>query len=111
MFMGIQIEGRVWEVWLISVIIFVITGLILYQRKRSFSYLFLSIFWIYSTFIVDSVFFRWLLVGLLLKLAGGHARCRPINLAPLYFGPYLDAGRVFLYGMQNIILTIPLDLA
>ncbi len=40
MFMGIQIEGRVWEVWLISVIIFVITGLILYQRKRSFSYLF-----------------------------------------------------------------------
>lgn len=80
MFMGIQIEGRVWEVWLISVVIFVITGLILYQKKRSFSYLFFCQFSGYtrrSSQILS--FFRWLLVGLLLKLAGGHARCRQLT--------------------------------
>lgn len=107
--MGIQIEDRVWEVWPISVVVFVITGFILYQKKKSFSYLFfLSIFWIYLTFVVDSVFFPMAISGDFAEASRRSCLLPSINLAPLYFGSYPDVGRVLLYGMQNIILTIPL---
>lgn len=108
MFMEVQIEDRVWDVWPISVITFVITGFILYRKKRSFSYLFfLSIFWIYLTFVVDSVFFPMAISGAFAEASRKSCPLPSINLMPLYFGPYPEPGRVFLYCIQNIILTVP----
>lgn len=108
MLMSVDFGGRTWDMWPISVLAYVFTAFILYQKKYNVSYIFfLAIFWIYLTFAIDAVFFPMAIFGAFADASRQNCPLPQINLVPFYFGPYPDVKRVFTSNLQNILLTVP----
>jgi glycopeptide antibiotics resistance protein len=94
--------------WPLSVLAFMIVAPLLYYRGISLSrLLFVLVFWIYITFAIDKVFFPMDISGDYADTMREYASLPPVNVIPLYFGPYAGFTSVFIQSVQNVILTIP----
>lgn len=90
---------------LLGIAILAILIVILWHKKKSFSYLFFfSVFWIYLLYVVSVIVFPFPMI----KFSAGETFKPSINLIPFYFGSCGELPNAcFMNIFGNTLLTIP----